>query len=115
MTEIKKYAAEIKSQIDHKREPKKEMAELNLLLDENYLRICKVILSLSEEQQDKFLHEVFGGIAKYVLDEKVIMNEVVSATNIIINRFAVFERDLRFLPQCARQLLHFLHAQDSIR
>ena len=55
------------------------MAELNLLLDENHLKLCKIILSLSEEQQDKFLLEVFGGIAKYVLEEKVIMNETVSA------------------------------------
>ena len=58
------------------------MTELNALLDENGERICAALICLGEEQQDKFLQEVFGGMAKYVLEEKVIMNEAVSANRL---------------------------------
>ena len=78
INKVKDYTKEIVDKINARNEPYRTFAEFNAYLNDASAAICDIIKKLNEEQQDKFLQDEFGRLAKLVLDERVIMNEAVS-------------------------------------
>lgn len=105
LAKIEALSATIQACIEKKNEPYEHMEELNRTLDSYHKEVANALLSMPDEKADRFIETVFGGVARKVLAELVIMKEQVSNLFHFNGFILVLGSDLWVLQKPGRALL----------